>query len=125
MSFENFAIATVNTYLESFGKKDLDAIMDLYAEDAWIEDPVGTERKVGHAAIRDFYQIGIDMGAVGTLESEVRVAANEVAFAFRMEVDTGSGILVISPIDVMTFNEDGKITSMRAFFGPANQTMKE
>ncbi len=64
------------------------------------------------------------MGAKGTLESEIRVAGNEAAFAFRMEIDTGKGIMSFRPIDVMTFNDNGKITSMRAYFGPSNQGME-
>lgn len=124
MSLEQKIISVVNTYLESFGKKDLDAIMNLYAENCWIEDPVGTDRKIGHQALREFYQLGIDMGAKGTLESEIRVAGNEAAFAFRMEIDTGNGIMTIRPIDIMEFNDEGKIVSMRAFFGPSNQGME-
>ena len=123
MSLEEKIISVVNTYLASFEKKDLEAIINLYAEDCWIEDPVGTEKKIGHDALREFYQLGIDMGAIGTLESEIRVAGNEAAFAFRMEIDTGKGIMSFRPIDVMTFNDDAKITSMRAFFGPSNQGM--
>jgi steroid delta-isomerase len=124
VSLEDKIISAVNTYLASFEKKDLDAIINLYAEDCWIEDPVGTEKKAGHDALREFYQLGIDMGAKGTLESEIRIAGNEAAFAFRMEIDTGNGIMSFRPIDVMTFNNDGKITSMRAFFGPSNQGME-
>ena len=124
MILEEKIISAVNTYLASFEKKDLDAIINLYAEDCWVEDPVGTEKKIGHDALREFYQLGIDMGAKGTLESEIRVAGNEAAFAFRMEIDTGKGIMSFRPIDVMTFNDDGKITSMRAFFGPSNQGME-
>ena len=124
MSLEEKIISAVETYLASFEKKDLDSIVNLFTEDAWIEDPVGTDRKVGHDALRDFYQLGIDMGAKGTLESEIRIAGNEAAFAFSISVDTGNGTLVIRPIDVMTFNDAGKITSMRAFFGPRNQSME-
>lgn len=125
MSLEEKIVSAVETYLASFEKKDLDSIVNLFTEDAWIEDPVGTDKKVGHDALREFYQLGIDMGAKGTLESEIRIAGNEAAFAFSISVDTGNGILVIRPIDVMTFNDVGKITSMRAFFGPRNQSMEQ
>lgn len=123
MSLEEKIISAVNTYIASFEKKDLDSIMNLYANDCWIEDPVGTEKKVGRDAIREFYQLGIDMGAKATLESEIRVAGNEAAFAFQVELDTGNGIMLIRPIDIMTFNDDGKIISMRAFFGQSNQSI--
>ena len=95
--------------------------MGIYADDCWIEDPVGTERKVGREAIREFYQVGVSMGVKLTLESEIRIAGNEAAFAFRLEADTPDGTMTVRPIDVMVFNDEGKVTSMRAFFGPANQ----
>ena len=124
MSFEEKIVAAIETYVASFEKKELDTIVDLFAEDAWIEDPVGSERKVGREALREFYQAAIDMNVKGTLESEIRVAGNEAAFAFSIAVDTGNGTLLIRPIDTMTFNDDGKITSMRAFFGARNQSME-
>lgn len=95
--------------------------MSIYADDCWIEDPVGTERKVGREAIRAFYKTGVDLGAKLTLESEIRIAGNEAAFAFRLEAKTPKGTLTVRPIDVMVFDDDGKVTSMRAFFGPTNQ----
>lgn len=124
MNIKDKIISSVNTYINAFEEKNLDAIIDLFAENCWIEDPVGTEKKEGKTALRAFYQGAIDMGAVGKLESEIRVAGNEAAFAFSIDVDTGDGIMSIRPIDVMTFNNEGKITSMRAFFGPSNQGMK-
>ena len=122
MSLEEKIVSAVETYLASFEEKDLDSIISLFTEDTWIEDPVGADRKVGHDALREFYQFGIDMGAKGTLESDIRVAGNQAAFAFSMAVDTGDGALVVRPINVMTFNDEGKITSMRAFWGPRNQS---
>jgi steroid delta-isomerase len=123
MTLEDKIVNAVNTYLASFGKKDLEGILNLFADDAWVEDPVGTPRKVGKAALREFYQIGTSMDLTAALESDIRVAGNEAAFAFCVSVNTGNGTLKISPIDIMTFNDEGKITSMRAFFGPRNQKM--
>ena len=124
MTLEEKIVSSINTYLDSFEKKDLDAIIDLYADDCWIEDPVGTEKKVGKDALRELYQLGIDMGVKGSLESEVRVVGNEAAFAFKIDMESGEGPFSTRPIDIMTFNEDGKITTMRAFWGPRNQGMK-
>ena len=114
----------VHKYLSSFEKKDLDGIMSIYAEDCWIEDPVGSERKVGREAVREFYALGVDMGVRMTLESEIRIAGNEAAFAFRLEADTPEGRLSVRPIDVMVFDDEGKVRSMRAYFGPTNQGLE-
>lgn len=124
MSLTDAITQAVHTYLAAFEKKDLEAIMDLYSEDCWIEDPVGSERKVGRSALREFYQGAVNMGVEMTLESEIRIAGNQAAFAFRLEADTPDGKLSVRPIDVMTFDDAGKVTSMRAYFGPTNQSIE-
>jgi steroid delta-isomerase len=98
--------------------------MGIYADDCSVEDPVGSPVKQGRAAVQEFYQGAMSMGVKLQLQSEIRIAGNEAAFAFTGEVDTGSGIMSFRPIDVMTFNDEGKVTSMRAFFGPSNSEMK-
>ena len=48
-------VAICDRYVEMVDAGDTDGIMELYAEDSWIEDPIGSERKVGKAVIREFY----------------------------------------------------------------------
>lgn len=98
--------------------------MSIYADECWIEDPVGSERKVGRKAISDFYEGALKLGAKMTLESEIRIAGNEAAFGFRLEADTPNGTLSVRPIDAMVFDDAGKVISMRAFFGPINQEVR-
>ena len=42
------------------------------------------------------------------------------AFHFRVVTPVGDQVYEVEPIDVMTFDEDAKITSMRAFWSPAD-----
>jgi len=123
MSLDEKITDAVNTYLSSFERQDLEAIVSVFADDCWIEDPVGSERKVGREALREFYKVGLSIGAKMTLESEIRIAGNEAAFAFRLDAQIPTGKLTVRPIDVMTFDDNGKVTSMRAYFGPSNQTV--
>lgn len=46
----------------------------------------------------------------------MRATDNEAAFNFELTIKHDNGGMVIAPIDVMTFNDEGKITSMRAFW---------
>jgi len=48
---------TVNTYLELAAHGRTDDIVDLYAEDGTVEDPVGGEVHIGREAIRGFYSM--------------------------------------------------------------------
>ena len=124
MSLEQKITDAVNTYITAFENEDLDAIMGIYADDCSVEDPVGSLVKQGRAAVQEFYEGAIKMKVKLQLEGQIRIAGNEAAFAFSGEVDTGDGIMTFNPIDVMVFNDEGKVTSMRAFFGPTNSGMK-
>jgi len=114
---------TVTDYLARVAAGDAAAIAELYADDATLTDPVGSESKTGRAAIAEFY--GALAGAkISTELITLRVAAANAAFHFRVVTDTGEQQIIIEPIDVMTFNEQGQITSMAAYWSPADVVMK-
>jgi steroid delta-isomerase len=50
----------------------------------------------------------------------LRVGGNGAAFLWSLTIKAGDGGTVIEPISVMTFDDDAKITSMRAFWSPAD-----
>lgn len=109
---------TVHRYLECVGKGDADAVAALYADDATVEDPAGGEVHIGRQAIRGFY------GNLEGVSSEaeiftLRALGNEVAYFWSLTV---AGAMRIEIISVMTFAEDGKIASMKAYWGPENIT---
>lgn len=112
---------TVNRYIGLLAKGSADDLAELYADDATVEDPVGGEVHIGQQAIRGFY------AAVEGAEREcelvsLRIAGNEAAFQFRLTVKAGDGGLVIEPIDVMAFNDDGKVAAMKAYWSADNVT---
>lgn len=112
--------ATVNRYLELVaGKGTADQITALYTEDATIEDPIGSDLRRGRDAVHEFYA-GLDNVEKETELIAVRAAANQAAFLWRLTLDMGNGRTKIAPISVMTFDDDAKITSMRAFWSPAD-----
>jgi steroid delta-isomerase len=106
----------VAQYIEAFAKHDLDMIKNLFAENATVEDPVGTPVRTGIADIVDFYKSAFDMGVTLVLNGQPRCAGHSVAFSFDV-VMTG---MKISPIDVFELNADGKVQSMKAYWGPEN-----
>lgn len=115
MEFEA-KIAAVHQYVEAFEKADINIIKALYADDATVEDPVGTDVHVGIEAIVAFYEGALKSGAKLELTGNPRSAGNSVAFPFTVKAP-GMGIEVI---DVFEFNEAGKICSMRAYWGAEN-----
>lgn len=112
--------AAVHEYLRALNASDLDGVVALFAEDATVEDPVGSPLKRGIAEIRAFYAGSVALQLAVALEGQVRVAGNEAVFPFSVSFSYEGRATTIRPIDVFRFDETGKIVSMRAFFGPAN-----
>lgn len=114
--------AAMQQYIDGFRKKDANMLISLFAEDARIEDPVGGGRLVeGKAAITSFYQ-----GAVKVVD-KLQLAApicgshsNYAAMAFTIFMQVGGKPIQKNAIDVMTFNEAGKIIDMKAYHGPSD-----
>jgi steroid Delta-isomerase len=110
---------TVNRYLELVANGSADDVTALYAEDATIEDPIGSELRRGRAAIHEFYA-AFESAQKQTELVSLRVGGNEAAFLWSLTIKAGDSGTRIEPISVMTFDGDAKITSMRAFWSPAD-----
>lgn len=113
-------VAVVHTYVEAFGQARLDRIVSLFARDASVEDPVGTEPIRGIEAIKAFYQTAMSNSTTLKLEGPIRVASDYAAFPFRVSADADGRKVAVDVIDTFRFNEDHKIVEMRAYFGPLN-----
>ena len=112
--------ATVYAYVEGFAKGDPALVAALFAEDATVEDPIGSPIHQGRAAIHAFYTGSMQTGAKLRLEGPVRVAADHAAFAFSVHLNFAGGDKQIDVIDTFRFNDANQITEMRAFWGPGN-----
>ncbi len=113
--------AAMQEYIDAFNRDDVDAIIALYAEDATVEDPVGSEPKRGIAAISEFYHMAIRTGAKLSLSAPIRCShGNAAAMAFEVRLRLEQGPALIRVIDVMTFNEAGRFASMQAYWGPSD-----
>ena len=112
---------TVNRYITLLGDGDVDGLVSLYADDATVEDPVGGEVHIGGQAIKGFYSAVANVDRSAELVS-LRVAGNEAAFHFRLIVAAGDNKIRIEPIDTMVFNDEGKVTAMKAYWSAADVT---
>ncbi len=118
----------MQAYIDAFNRVDPEAIVALYAEDATVEDPVGSPAKSGRKAITDFYAYAIKSGAKLRLAAPIRGShGNSAAMAFDVELNMPQGDktarAVIRVIDVMTFDDAGKFSSMRAFWGSTDMEL--
>lgn len=112
------AVKIVDTYMEAMSSKDYDTVVNLYAEDARLEDPAGSEITLGKQAISAFYHGIPDAGKLTCKRTgSVRYVNQEIMFPFEclMEIPDG-GTMKIEIIDHFVLNDDGLIISMRAFW---------
>lgn len=110
---------TVNSYLTLLAEGATDGIVNLYTPDATIEDPIGADVRRGHDAIRAFYT-AIQDAKKETELAEIRIGGNEAAFLWHLTLDAGDSRTRISPISVMTFDDQARVASMRAFWSPSD-----
>jgi len=112
---------TVNRYIALLAGGDVDDLVSLYADDATVEDPVGGEVHIGSQAIKGFYSALAGLQREAELVS-LRVAGHEAAFHFRLTVTAGDNKMRIEPIDVMVFDDRGKVRAMKAYWSAADAT---
>jgi len=118
MTDESTMKAAMQAYIDFFNRGDAKAIADLYADDATVEDPVGSPLKAGKAAIAAFYEMSIKTGAKLELAAPIRAShGNAAAMAFDVRLNMPQGRAYIRVIDVMTFDDAGKFMSMKAYWG--------
>ncbi len=121
MTLSNEAVvAGVQRYLDTVATGSAADVRALYAADATVEDPVGGEPIRGHEAIEAFYATFASLPKTTELVT-VRACAGQAAFHFSITVDLGGGATsTMAPLEVMTFDDDGLITSMRAFWAESD-----
>jgi steroid Delta-isomerase len=114
--------ATIRAYFDRFNAHDRDGYVGLYAADATLEDPVGSEVRTGRESIGEFWDTVQSMTENVTLVpvGEPGIAAGEAAFHFTIVNVLGGARYVMDAIDVMTFDDEGAITSMRAYWDAAD-----
>ena len=110
--------ATVQRYAEVFSAGDKEGYVGLFADDATLEDPVGGGVHQGTEAIRAFWDMtremtpSIELAVTGP----IRVAGNEAAFPGEARPLLGEDRMMVPIVDTLAFDDDGKITQLRAFW---------
>lgn len=111
----------VRRYVSLLATGSADDLLELFAEHATVEDPVGSAVRTGRGEIREFFSTLEAMDRQTELVL-LRVVGNEAAFSFTITFNVGDTPMRLQPIDTMTFNDDGQITSVRSYFAPTDLT---
>lgn len=110
--------AALQAYVDGINRGDAEAVIALFAENAVIEDPVGTAPKRGHEIVDWFHQ------AVAMKATLVPVApprgshGNAGALAFIVTTEWEGQRVSIHSLDTCTFDDAGKIVELKGYWGP-------
>jgi steroid delta-isomerase len=115
----------LQAYVDAVAGDDVEKVIELYAEDAVVEDPVGSDPHRGQEALRSFYQMAVDSVEKMTLEGNPRIRENWGAAAMRAYPKGMDLKICMETMDVMEFNDEGKITRMTAYWGDGNLVSEE
>jgi steroid delta-isomerase len=111
--------ATIQAHCDTLSDHDKEGWLALWADDTVLEDPVGVDTYRGIEGLRtSFWKLVDDLSPMKLwLERDVIVCGNE-AIAILQGVVTREGAMQhVGPlVDHFTFNDEGKITMMRAFW---------
>lgn len=111
--------AALEAYVSRTNAGDAAGLVALFASGATIEDPVGTRVKRGEdiaAWFADSVTFETRISPVAAIRGSF---ANEAALVFDVEfTPPESPRMRVRSLDLCTFDETGRITSLRAFWGP-------
>lgn len=115
-------VAVVDRYLERMSAGDKEGWLALFADDASVEDPVGTHPHRGRAAIADFWDLvqGLADEVRVVRTGPVRVAGGEAAFPLQARSTIGDTTMVVDIIDLFRFDDEGRIVDLRAYWDPTD-----
>ena len=111
--------AAMQAYADRINAGDRDGVIALFAKGATIEDPVGTPLKTGDAIVEWFTQTVASRTHI-TAVAPIRGSHGNAAalmFDVTFSLDSGQRVLIRS-LDVCTFDEQGRITNLKAYWGP-------
>jgi steroid delta-isomerase len=118
MTTPDQARATVERYLDRHTAGDIDGILSCFAADAVAEDPVGTPPHVGTDALRAFFEGSHQLCDRLELEltGPIRTPVPWAAFPMRAHSHIGDDVITVDIIDVMRFDDEGRIVEMKAYW---------
>ncbi|MDL9935370.1 nuclear transport factor 2 family protein [Gordonia sp. ABSL1-1] len=112
--------AAVEAYIEYLNSGTAEQIADLYAAGATVEDPIGADIRDTREQLIEFYSVITNMDErIATLAWK-KIAGDTAVFEFTLVTGTAGMRFEITPVDIMVFDADGKISSMRAVWQPSD-----
>ncbi len=126
MASANQIRATVDAYIDAYDRNDKAAFLALWAPEGVLEDPVGTPAHVGVDALGAFWDGARELADRIVLKPKSTIlAGGDAAVVIEINAHMGEGGLVMQAVDVMQFDDDARLTSVRAYWDMATATPLE
>lgn len=112
---------TMKRYLACVEAQDVEGVLALFAGEVSVEDPVGGPpgtHVIGLDAVSAFFRQGFASSHPHPTPAGpiVTTGGNEAAMPFTLRLELRGSPVEFDVIDVMRFDENGKIESLRAFW---------
>ena len=112
--------ATIDAYVDAYDRNDRAAFLALWAPDGVLEDPVGTPSHTGQKALAAFWDGARELAdRIVLVLKSVHIAGGEAAAVIEINAHIGDGGLLLHAVDAMQFDDDGRLTSVRAYWDMA------
>lgn len=108
----------IRRYLQALSDGDLSTITSFFDEKSTFEDPYGSRFLEGVDKIGAFYEKAFARGVTAKQIGEACCCGDSAAVPYRVTV----GSAQINAITVFQFAANGKLKSMRAYYGPENMS---
>ena len=121
MPSEDQMIATFNDFWAAVDAKDVDRMLSNMAEDAEFEDPIGSPVRKGHGELREFFD-GMSEAFETVIVSRDKVypCADQIGLVWTISGRMTNGRdVTFDGIDIIKFNEDGKIRALWGYWDPS------
>ncbi|GAC58929.1 putative delta(5)-3-ketosteroid isomerase [Gordonia hirsuta DSM 44140 = NBRC 16056] len=115
-------IQTVHAYIDRLSHGTAEQIVALYADGASVEDPIGAPVRTTREELIEFYSIMTNLDSRAATLNWVRAAGDTAVFEFTLVTGTAGMSFEITPVDIMVFDDEGKIASMRAVWAQEDLT---
>ncbi len=110
----------VSSYFAAIRSMDEEGFVAVFAPDAVSHDPVGAPPVSGYDGLRKFFKgMEATFTQLTMTETAVYINQNEAAVHWQAEGTGKNGKTThFTGIDVFTINDEGKISSLRAYWDP-------
>lgn len=120
MPTEEHMRAAMQKYLDALNALDVVGALALFAQGSTVEDPVGSGVALATERLPEMFG-QIPDGATFALDTPIRTShGNAAAMAFTTKVVLGGEPIEVRAVDVMEFNDEGRIAHMNAYTGPSD-----